>query len=60
MPVDAATTKAGLGSSIIRALTQQLHAQIEIASANPGTRVRISHAVAIAGVAEAIPIARAV
>jgi two-component system, sensor histidine kinase PdtaS len=60
MPADVATTKAGLGTSIVRALTQQLHAEIEIADARPGTMVRISHAVAIAGVAEGMPTARAV
>lgn len=45
---------------LLRNVVQQLHAQIEIIDANPGTTVRISHTVAIAGVAQAIPIARAV
>jgi len=60
MPIDAETTKAGLGTSIVRALAQQLHATIEINAASPGTTVRISNAMAIENSAEAILLARAV
>ncbi len=44
MPADPATAKAGLGTSIVRALAQQLSAQIKIAATNPGTTVSIEHA----------------
>ena len=43
MPRDAASAKAGLGTSIIQALSAQLNAVIRIADANPGTAVTIAH-----------------
>jgi two-component system, sensor histidine kinase PdtaS len=43
MPADAAAVKPGLGTSIVQALTMQLHAVVEIADANPGTAVSIAH-----------------
>jgi two-component sensor histidine kinase len=44
MPADAAAAKPGLGSSIVQALTSQLHAVIKVTDANPGTAVSIAHA----------------
>jgi two-component sensor histidine kinase len=43
MDADAANTKAGLGTSIVQALTRQLQAEIGVANANPGTAVTIAH-----------------
>jgi two-component system, sensor histidine kinase PdtaS len=43
MPKDAATTKAGLGTSIVQALSAQMQATIDIADAGPGTTVSIAH-----------------
>jgi two-component sensor histidine kinase len=39
MPKGAETPKAGLGTSIVRALAQQLQAKIMVADSNPGTSV---------------------
>jgi len=44
MPSDAANAKPGLGTSIVQALTRQLHAVVKVADANPGTAVSIVHA----------------
>jgi two-component sensor histidine kinase len=44
MPGDAASAKPGLGTSIVQALTRQLHAVIKVADASPGTAVSIVHA----------------
>jgi two-component sensor histidine kinase len=43
MPADAANAKPGLGTSIVQALTAQLHAVIKVSDANPGTNVSIAH-----------------
>jgi two-component sensor histidine kinase len=43
MPADAAAAKPGLGTSIVQALTTQLHALVTVANANPGTTVSVSH-----------------
>ena len=43
MPADPQSAKAGLGTSIIHALAQQLGAQITVAGANPGTKVSVTH-----------------
>lgn len=43
MPVDAKSSPPGLGTSIIEALAKQLGAKVEIADANPGTKVSIVH-----------------
>lgn len=43
MPLDAARAIPGLGTSIIQALARQLDAEIEVASAGPGTTVSIVH-----------------
>ena len=43
MPSGKATAPAGLGSSIIRALAQQLAAEVSISDNQPGTRVTIVH-----------------
>jgi two-component sensor histidine kinase len=39
-PTDA---KPGLGTSLVEALSRQLHAHVEVLGANPGTRVEIIH-----------------
>ena len=44
MPLDAASAKPGLGTSIVEALAKQLEATIEVADAKPGTAVAIRHA----------------
>jgi len=44
MPKDAAAAKPGLGTSIVQALTAQLHAVVNIADANPGTAISVAHA----------------
>jgi two-component sensor histidine kinase len=43
MAVDPTTAKAGLGTSIVQALTRQLQAVIRVADANPGTAVSVAH-----------------
>jgi two-component sensor histidine kinase len=43
MDADATSTKAGLGTSIVQALTRQLQAAIRVSDANPGTAVTIAH-----------------
>lgn len=43
MPLDPASAAPGLGSNIIKALAAQLGAEINIASAEPGTMVTITH-----------------
>jgi two-component sensor histidine kinase len=43
MPTQPGSAKAGLGTSIIEALTKQLGASISVAGANPGTKVSIMH-----------------
>jgi two-component sensor histidine kinase len=44
MPKDAASATPGLGTSIVSALAQQLHARVQIADTNPGTEVSVVHA----------------
>jgi two-component sensor histidine kinase len=44
MGADATSVKAGLGTSIVYALTRQLRAVIRVADASPGTAVTIAHA----------------
>jgi two-component sensor histidine kinase len=44
MPVDHATAKAGLGTTIVTALATQLDAIVTVDAADPGTTVSISHA----------------
>ena len=44
MPLDAASAKPGLGTSIVEALAKQLEATIEVADAKPGTAVSVLHA----------------
>lgn len=43
MPADRSTAPAGLGSSIIEALSKQLRARIFVSDAHPGTKVSIVH-----------------
>ena len=42
MPVTA-PMRTGLGTSIVAALAQQLHAVVEITAKRPGTQVSITH-----------------
>jgi two-component system, sensor histidine kinase PdtaS len=44
MPKDTASSKPGLGTSIVGALAQQLEARVRVANAKPGTTVSIIHA----------------
>jgi len=59
MPADAANAKPGLGTSIIHALTQQLHAVVRVADGKPGTAVSVLHT-QLAIVSGAVPVERAV
>jgi two-component sensor histidine kinase len=43
MPTDAASAKPGLGTSIVKALSAQLHGVIKVGDANPGTAVSVAH-----------------
>jgi len=43
MPEETADTKGGLGTSIVKALAQQLEAKITITDAQPGTVVTLRH-----------------
>jgi two-component sensor histidine kinase len=43
MPADSASAKPGLGTSIVQALTAQLHAHVAVSNANPGTAVSVVH-----------------
>jgi two-component sensor histidine kinase len=54
--------KAGLGTSIVEALARQLHAQVKVADAGPGTLVSIAHTspAAIIGLVGARPVERAI
>jgi two-component sensor histidine kinase len=44
MPADDANVKPGLGTSIVKALSAQLQATIEVGDAHPGTAVSVAHA----------------
>jgi two-component sensor histidine kinase len=44
MPRDSENSKPGLGTNIVEALAKRLDAEVQIASANPGTSVSIVHA----------------
>ncbi|MGH6956801.1 MAG: ATP-binding protein, partial [Caulobacteraceae bacterium] len=39
MPTDPASAKSGLGTSIVLALAQQLHAGVQLSNAEPGHKV---------------------
>nr|WP_293682943.1 sensor histidine kinase [uncultured Phenylobacterium sp.] len=43
MPADAASAKAGLGTSIVSALAQQLQADVQVSDSQPGHKVSIVH-----------------
>jgi len=43
MPTQPSSAKAGLGTSIVQALTRQLGAIISVVGANPGTKISIVH-----------------
>ena len=43
MPKTPKTTKGGLGTSIVEALAEKLHAEVRITDTAPGTRVSIIH-----------------
>ena len=56
MPTGPVAAKPGLGTNIVQALTQQLHALIEIGDAKPGTAVSVVHTASIAAqIANAVP-----
>ena len=44
MPADSEGAKSGLGTNIVEALAMRLGAEVQVASANPGTAVSIVHA----------------
>lgn len=48
IPGNLGNSKAGLGTSIVRALAAQLEAEIIIADDRPGTHVSLTHAPAVA------------
>jgi two-component sensor histidine kinase len=62
MPKNAGDAKAGLGTSIVQALAQQLQANITVSDRNPGTSVSLAHTpiAVVHGNANAAPIGRAV
>jgi two-component sensor histidine kinase len=43
MPPETAHAKGGLGTSIVQALTAQLHAVVQVSDAHPGTMVSVAH-----------------
>jgi two-component sensor histidine kinase len=43
MPTGPEPTKAGLGTSIVQALAQQVGASVDVSDKDPGTRVSIAH-----------------
>ena len=45
MPTDEASSQAGLGTSIIEALSKQLRATVTVSDSHPGTKVSIVHTV---------------
>jgi two-component system, sensor histidine kinase PdtaS len=53
---------AGLGTSLVEALAKQLHAEVRVARAKPGTAVSVtrSQATGLSADATAIPVAKAV
>lgn len=60
MPAKTADAKAGLGTSIVEALTRQLRARIVLADAKPGTSVSIIHEGTETIGADVLPMVRAV
>ena len=60
MPKAVADAKPGLGTSIVQALTAQLHGIIKVSDANPGTVVSIAHTQIAAVANDASPVVRAV
>jgi two-component sensor histidine kinase len=43
MPHDKASAKAGLGTTIVEALANQLNAHVRLTDAHPGTIVSVTH-----------------
>jgi two-component sensor histidine kinase len=43
MPINPAHAKAGLGTSIVQSLAKHLSAKINVADANPGTKISVVH-----------------
>lgn len=61
MPTNADAPKPGLGTSIVQALSKQLHAVVRVADAEPGTAVTVAHAqISAVQSADAVPGDRAV
>ena len=48
MPKDAASATPGLGTSIVEALSKQLHARIQVESGSHGTEVSVIHSQLVA------------
>ncbi|MEQ7156129.1 sensor histidine kinase [Brevundimonas aurifodinae] len=48
MPKDAVSAAPGLGTSIVEALSRQLHARIQVESQHPGTLVSVIHSQLVA------------
>ena len=60
MPEEPSLAKPGLGTSIVEALAKQLKARVQVADANPGTKVSIAHHQIAAVETDIEPDARAV
>jgi two-component sensor histidine kinase len=60
MPTDATIAKPGLGTSIIQALSAQLHAAIKVSDVHPGTAVYVTHTQIAVVANDATPADRAV
>ncbi len=43
MPTGSVAAKAGLGTGLVEALARNLHGEIKLSDANPGTAITISH-----------------
>lgn len=57
MPTAPTAARAGLGTSIVQALSKQLGATVSVANTNPGTMVSIAHAHVPVLVSQMAPIA---
>jgi two-component system, sensor histidine kinase PdtaS len=60
MSTDAASVKPGLGTSIVKALSAQLHGIIKVSEVHPGTAVYVTHTQLAVVANDAIPADRAV
>jgi two-component sensor histidine kinase len=60
MPSDAASVKPGLGTSIVQALSAQLHGVIKVSDVHPGTAVYVTHTQLVVVANDAAPVDRAI